>query len=72
MSGVYWAAAALALLGKLDALDPELVPWIVSCQHENGVRIQLDSFEVETSSQGDSEATLVMTHICCTPPVLCR
>ena len=37
MSGIYWAATALELIGHLDALDgPAIVDFVLECQHPNG------------------------------------
>ena len=39
MSGVYWGLSALAIMGRdlSEELDvPEIVNWVLSCQHENG------------------------------------
>jgi len=37
MSGVYWGAAALSLVGALDDLDgPAVVDFVLSCQHDCG------------------------------------
>jgi len=39
MSGVYWGLTALAVMGRdlNDELNiPEIVDWVLSCQHENG------------------------------------
>lgn len=37
LSGVYWGATALYLMGRLDALDSSaIVDWVMSCQHPCG------------------------------------
>jgi hypothetical protein len=37
MNGAYWGLTALDIMGKLDTVDVnEVVPWIMSCQHESG------------------------------------
>ncbi len=39
MSGVYWGLSGLAILGKdlYKELDiPNLVDWVLSCQHDSG------------------------------------
>lgn len=37
LSGVYWGATALYLMGRLDALDAQaIVDWVMSCQHPCG------------------------------------
>ena len=39
MSGVYWGLSSLTILGRNlnEELDiPEIVAWVLSCQHENG------------------------------------
>ena len=37
MSGVYWGATALHLLGQADRLDAnDMVEWILSCQKADG------------------------------------
>jgi prenyltransferase beta subunit len=37
MSGAYWGATALHLLGRQDDVKQEkLIEWILQCQHDNG------------------------------------
>lgn len=39
MSGVYWGLTALAIMGRDLSLElnvPEIVEWVLSCQHDNG------------------------------------
>lgn len=37
MNGAYWGLTALDILGKLNTVDvDEVVPWMMSCQHESG------------------------------------
>lgn len=37
LSGVYWGATALYLMGRLDALDgTSIVSWVMACQHSCG------------------------------------
>ncbi|KAJ0094623.1 hypothetical protein Patl1_15945 [Pistacia atlantica] len=36
LNGAYWGLTTLDLLGKLDAVDKEVISWIMKCQHESG------------------------------------
>lgn len=36
MNGVYWGLAALAFMGRMDALPrDEMIRWVMSCWHED-------------------------------------